>query len=735
MPSDARAQGEGETSASNEASSGGASAVGSQTGAATDVVPAESSPRDSKTATFATPSGSSPGDTQVATAEPATGGSTGDAVAPSQVASDEAASEPGASPHWVDRAREYNRQSGLVAQFNAATGNACGVGDDADPRKVSDWQVARGLKPDGCIGPDTLRAATGIPRAAAPIVSATPGDEKRTASADVEARQPETAVPHAEQLHPTSTSPAPAPRAAGPSATSATPRGTAPVSTESDGARGAPTSSATPAPAAARPSHRTELQSESTRLIKLFDAQQVDEGKAVQAFVAFDQRLGGGQMTQAGVEIMAKMITTMGEHELHRQQQAAASHRSPPGAPASVTAGHPVESRPAADRAAAPAVPSVAPGTGDNVTALAAGLPSPTISKIVTDLGALREDTGGKKRDARGEYAAKDRAKVIDDIAAIRLDLAGIDRAGLDPTRLGKFVALVNRELQELSVYHYQGLNIMTVETDIDGKGHFFSTCNLTSFAMSLELLGRSAKDYVGEKKPHLLLAAQHYKSDLVRKERGATRAEGDRSGSEASLLGIRLPDFLELALVAEFMNAATDAAAIEGGKAAATCKTDPTLLLKLARHFGVQGTMMHVDWNVGHGTKLAGADKALAGMSGRSAVENMERLRAHAATGDKQAQADYELAQKSVDLHAKDIDSTLPLDRYRDAAVAQLQPLLDSGAAVMAGCYAHWTRLISVDPDKVKVQDPGAWDRHEMAFPWVEARAMGYFWQNIVFR
>jgi hypothetical protein len=144
---------------------------------------------------------------------------------------------------------------------------------------------------------------------------------------------------------------------------------------------------------------------------------------------------------------------------------------------------------------------------------------------------------------------------------------------------------------------------------------------------------------------------------------------------------------------------------------------------------------MMHVDWNLGQSTKLTGGDKALAGMSGRSAVENMERLRAHAAAGDKQAQADYALAQKSVDLHAKDIDSTMPLDRYRDAAIAQLRPILDSGAAVMAGCYIHWTRLISVDTEKVKVQDPGAWDRHEMAFPWAEARAMGYFWQNIVFR
>jgi len=69
--------------------------------------------------------------------------------------------------------------------------------------------------------------------------------------------------------------------------------------------------------------HRAVLQAEADRLVREFDAGHLDEGQAVQRFIAFDQRLGGGAMTDDGAEIMAEMTTTMGTH----QAQRATTHR------------------------------------------------------------------------------------------------------------------------------------------------------------------------------------------------------------------------------------------------------------------------------------------------------------------------------------------------------------------------------------------------------------------------
>ena len=83
-----------------------------------------------------------------------------------------------AATSWQGAARAYNQRHGLVAQFNAATGNACGSGGDADPEAIAAWQKAHGIPADGRIGPVTLGAATRVAaapaRADAPAPAAAP---------------------------------------------------------------------------------------------------------------------------------------------------------------------------------------------------------------------------------------------------------------------------------------------------------------------------------------------------------------------------------------------------------------------------------------------------------------------------------------------------------------------------------------------------------------------------------
>lgn len=71
-------------------------------------------------------------------------------------------------PDWSVRARAYNREHAANGeQFLKATGGAC-VGPDGelDPAEIARWQVAHDLKPDGRVGPQTVKTAQA--KAAAP---------------------------------------------------------------------------------------------------------------------------------------------------------------------------------------------------------------------------------------------------------------------------------------------------------------------------------------------------------------------------------------------------------------------------------------------------------------------------------------------------------------------------------------------------------------------------------------
>jgi hypothetical protein len=90
-------------------------------------------------------------------------------------------------------------------------------------------------------------------------------------------------------------------------------------------------------------------------------------------------------------------------------------------------------------------------------------------------------------------------------------------------------------------------------------------------------------------------------------------------------------------------------------------------------------------------------------------------------------------LPAQQAALDGAGIERDLGLERYKSAVIGELGPDIDAGRGVMAGLHMHWTRLYGIDDTHILVQDPGAWNRTEINLTWAEARAMGYFWTNIV--
>jgi hypothetical protein len=85
---------------------------------------------------------------------------------------------------------------------------------------------------------------------------------------------------------------------------------------ESTTAAATPESSSTETPAPAE--HRQELEAEAARLLKEFDAGNLDHLGAVQRFTAFDEKATGHQ-TKAGQDVLLALIGALSEHEIRRK--------------------------------------------------------------------------------------------------------------------------------------------------------------------------------------------------------------------------------------------------------------------------------------------------------------------------------------------------------------------------------------------------------------------------------
>jgi hypothetical protein len=290
-----------------------------------------------------------------------------------------------------------------------------------------------------------------------------------------------------------------------------------------------------------------------------------------------------------------------------------------------------------------------------------------------------------------------------------------------------------------VSPYLFQ-LNISAIES-LGG----WSTCNLTSLAMALEVTGRRATAYPASEHAKLLEVAKVFAKDISN-----ARLASNGTGTDISaLMGLRFSDFLELAAVVEFIASSmpTHDEIITAASKAVIAKPTPDFLQKLATRFGAQAKTKTVHWDASSTLKknLSTVDELRkygaehrGGLS--SGVEQLTTARnIYEKENDPKkkavAQKRYEtlLAGQKSALEGKEIDGDLSIETYKSAVVRDLGLYIDAGRGVIAGLSGHWTRLYAIDVDGVRVQDPGAWNRTEINLTWSECRAMGYFWTNLV--
>ena len=125
--------------------------------------------------------------------------------------------------------------------------------------------------------------------------------------------------------------------------------------------------------------------------------------------------------------------------------------------------------------------------------------------------------------------------KAIDDLKS-----AG----GLSAAELASVLAYLYRELARIAPYYYQMVNANILERSGKAGGR---TCNVTSLAMTLEALGKSAKDFKG---PEASLMPSIAK---VLPERVSTAI--DKVEGEEEMAALRLPDFLQVLVIAKSFN------------------------------------------------------------------------------------------------------------------------------------------------------------------------------------
>lgn len=339
--------------------------------------------------------------------------------------------------------------------------------------------------------------------------------------------------------------------------------------------------------------------------------------------------------------------------------------------------------------AAAPAsVPASIPPSPGKVAADPAA-----IDAELNALAALQKKAMGK-RDT-GEESGASRTELVERIGEVRKAIKGIPDADL---RAGYF-----ERLTEIAPFYTQYSNKAYLHTDVKIVND--STCNITTVAMGLELLGKSSGDYIGDRDK--LAIVENW-------------VEG-RINSEISTDSARLPDFLQLACIVEKLGKISDPTPEQLNEARRVALNEwitkgASALITLFARFGVGANEVkspEADDLRAIGSKYR--DDLLRIASGREAKGQHEAL----------GGADV----KDTDVHQSKVD----LNGYKEWVKQNYEPLLAEGRPVCLGMYNHWTRLQSIDDEHVVIDDPGGGRRANRTFTWEAARAVGLFWHSVV--
>lgn len=323
--------------------------------------------------------------------------------------------------------------------------------------------------------------------------------------------------------------------------------------------------------------------------------------------------------------------------------------------------------------------------------------------------------------DAHEETGAG-RDALVASIAHARAQIGLLDGAGLDEVSRAYVKAALYAIVTRCAPYYSQGRNIDVLETKTDTR-----TCNLTSLAMALEALGKSANDYAGSRDEVLAVARYTpYAPRVNGKVAGGT-------GSFGKLAALRLPDFLQLAAIAECLHGGTSDAEIQAAAQLAWARIVKTfdIHLQIAARFGVAGQTKVLEGGLGG---ALGSIKKSARKEMQEVVDARNAAERSGAAHDQAAYADARDAHAAA-LTGDKIEGKVPLDEYRAAVITHIGGELASGASVFMLMAAHYARVQMVSDDHVIVDDPGRDFRSGQKVLWEEARAMGYFKKRIVLR
>ena len=376
----------------------------------------------------------------------------------------------------------------------------------------------------------------------------------------------------------------------------------------------------------------------------------------------------------------------------------------------------PSQTAPTAAPTSAPAAAATPAAVGD-LAGLVAQAQNPSVTAAAAKLAELAEKFRTIKHGAeddylhQGEQVGPERAELVHGIRDLRLTIAGLDDAGVPLAQLKAIKAALYHGINAVSPYYYQHNNVMYEYSKKHGDtaqdkqtiSHGFNTCNITSLAMALEALGKSAADY---KKPELMQPVlQFFKGHELKK-----------SGVDASadLSAYRLPDVLGMAATIENLAGGAHAKSEEIQAAAGqTLGWLPNIenLRQLALQFGVQGFCAEY-----HHTELAKFGKT------------------HHAQADQQAdKRKKQSATSNSGLSDENLEREVPLKAYTRDIMQLICPVMEQGKQVVVGQFFHFVRLQSLDANFVIKDDPGNYDRNDLKMTWEEARAAGLFENYLV--
>ena len=353
---------------------------------------------------------------------------------------------------------------------------------------------------------------------------------------------------------------------------------------------------------------------------------------------------------------------------------------------------------------AAAAVGGRTPLADAELEAAVAASGSFAVEAIAAQLAEIETRAAAAGRD-RTEEIGEERDDVVARIRNAREQVDGL--TGADAA----FQARFHRALNRAAPAYWQSKNIDILELEDTTKTR---TCNITALGMALEGLGRTPADYDGDLATIDAIAAVY-----------APKVKGGRHRVGDEVTGLRMPDFLELAAIAQKLGAKKPTEKNIRAAAGRAWKSILSIdfLGVLAGRFGVSAAVRYFSFS-GVASDESTRDVwkiSSVGKQHRSATEKLvdDRLERERLGKDP---------RKSKVPTGGAIEKKVPLEAYRTAAIAMLGAELDAGHQIVASITRHYLRLESVAEDHVMVDDPAQSHRANRRVTWEEARAMGYF-------